>query len=89
MLEGQVFISDGNKPQNQSNHIIIHQKNLYFVLKAINGLNYNNTKKKKMHSANQSYSCELTNQLNEFWKITPLITNTDQILCLTFHHRLG
>ena len=42
--------------------------------------------------ANQSkaYSCEVsTNQLNEFWKITPLITNTDQILCLTFHHRLG
>ena len=44
LLEGQVFISDGNKPQNQSNHIIIYQKNLYFVLKDINGLNYKFTK---------------------------------------------
>ena len=32
------------KAQIQSNHIIIHQENLYFVLKAINGLNYKFTK---------------------------------------------
>ena len=40
MLVGQIWICDGNKPQIQPNHIIIHLENLYFLLKAINGLNY-------------------------------------------------
>ena len=34
MLVQQVLICEGNKPQIQSNHIIIHQKNLFFLLKA-------------------------------------------------------
>ena len=36
----EVFISSGNKHQIQANHIKTHRKNLYFVLKAIPGLNY-------------------------------------------------
>ena len=38
MLVQQVLICKGNKPQIQSNHIIIHRKNLFFLLKAGPGL---------------------------------------------------
>ena len=38
VLVQQVLICEGNKPQIQSNHIIIHRKNLFFLLKAGPGL---------------------------------------------------
>ena len=38
VLVQQVLICEGNKPQIQSNHIIIYRKNLFFLLKAGPGL---------------------------------------------------
>ena len=43
----EIFISSGNKHQIQANHIQTHRKNLYFVLKAIPGLNYKFTQLNK------------------------------------------
>ena len=40
MLVQQVLICEGNKPQIQSNHVIIRLKNLFFLLKAGPGLKY-------------------------------------------------
>ena len=44
MLVEQVLICEGNKLQIQSNHIIIHRKNLHFLLKAGPGLKCKFTK---------------------------------------------
>ena len=44
LIVEQVLICEGNTPQIQSNHIKIHRKNLFFLLKASSGLKCKFTK---------------------------------------------